>query len=53
MTLILKALTPEGQEILKLLSPFPFPQFYLAGGTGLALRLGHRVSRLSHRLIKG
>ncbi|MBN1936358.1 MAG: nucleotidyl transferase AbiEii/AbiGii toxin family protein [Anaerolineae bacterium] len=35
-----EAVTPALQEVLSLLHPF-----YLAGGTALALRLGHRISQ--------
>lgn len=40
-----EALTDETQSALDKLNGLPFiPQFYLAGGTGLALHLGHRFS---------
>ena len=40
-----EALTLETQEALQRVSEFPFiHRFYLAGGTGLALYLGHRFS---------
>lgn len=32
----------EGIKVLDRLKDFP--EFYLAGGTGLALQLGHRIS---------
>lgn len=38
----LEALTKAGKEIFPILKNFP--GFYLAGGTALALQLGHRVS---------
>lgn len=38
----LEALTSEGKDILPKLKFLP--DFYLAGGTGLALQLGHRIS---------
>lgn len=38
----LEAITSEAKKILKELKRFP--DFYLAGGTGLALQLGHRIS---------
>lgn len=37
-----EALNKEGTELLPLLSAFG--EFYLAGGTALALQIGHRVS---------
>lgn len=37
-----EALTENGKKIFPLLAKFP--EFYLAGGTALALQLGHRVS---------
>ncbi len=38
-------LPPRGMEVLDLLSAtLPMERFYLAGGTGLALQLGHRES---------
>ena len=40
-----EALTGETQEAYHLVSRLPFIQrYYLAGGTGLALHLGHRFS---------
>jgi hypothetical protein len=40
-----EALTPETRHALDLVAPLPFVRrFYLAGGTGLALHLGHRFS---------
>jgi hypothetical protein len=40
-----EAVTPESREVLVLLGQLPVVRpFYLAGGTALALRLGHRVS---------
>ena len=40
-----EALTPETREAFRLVARLPFiGQFYLAGGTGLALHLGHRFS---------
>ena len=40
-----EALTPETRHALDLAATLPFiRQFYLAGGTGLALHLGHRFS---------
>lgn len=39
----LEALTPESKELLPLLSHFK-EDFYFAGGTALALQIGHRVS---------
>jgi hypothetical protein len=45
MTLHWDAATPEVQRVLELLAPHAFMQrFYLAGGTALALQLGHRIS---------
>lgn len=38
-----ETLTPELQELFPKLSPFK-DDFYLAGGTALALQIGHRVS---------
>jgi len=38
----LEAINSEGQKIFKKLKNFP--QFYLAGGTALALQIGHRIS---------
>ena len=39
------ALTPETQQAFHKAAQLPFiDQFYLAGGTGLALHLGHRFS---------
>lgn len=37
-----EALTSKGKEIFSRLKEFP--QFYLAGGTALALQIGHRIS---------
>lgn len=42
LTMHLEALTKAGKEILPILKNFP--GLYLAGGTALALQLGHRVS---------
>ncbi len=40
-----EALTPETREAFHLAGRLPFIQrYYLAGGTGLALHLGHRFS---------
>jgi hypothetical protein len=39
----LEALTSESKELLPLLSVFK-KDFYLAGGTALALQIGHRIS---------
>jgi predicted nucleotidyltransferase component of viral defense system len=40
-----EALTPETRQALQQVAELPFiDQFYLAGGTGLALHLGHRFS---------
>ncbi|MDZ7358804.1 MAG: nucleotidyl transferase AbiEii/AbiGii toxin family protein [candidate division KSB1 bacterium] len=40
-----EALTAESKELFHLLSDLPFiSDFYLGGGTGLALQLGHRLS---------
>ena len=40
-----EALTPETRDAFHLIARLPFIQsFYLAGGTGLALHLGHRFS---------
>jgi len=40
-----EAITPTMCEVLRFIGQCPFAQrFYLAGGTGLALRLGHRRS---------
>jgi len=40
-----QAITPTMREVLRFIGRQPFSQrFYLAGGTALALRLGHRVS---------
>jgi len=39
-------LPPASDEVLGVLNrTLPLSQFYLAGGTGLALMLGHRLSR--------
>ena len=38
----LEALTDDGKKIWSLLEKFD--DFYLAGGTALALQIGHRVS---------
>lgn len=44
-SLHLEALTPAARRVLKLLPEIPiWRDFYLAGGTALALQLGHRVS---------
>lgn len=40
---IKEVLTQEGKELFKHLAPFK-DDFYLAGGTGLAILIGHRVS---------
>ncbi|MFQ5596163.1 MAG: nucleotidyl transferase AbiEii/AbiGii toxin family protein [Anaerolineae bacterium] len=41
-----KAVPPELQDLLAVLGQWPLLRpFYLAGGTALALRLGHRISR--------
>ncbi|MBI3014309.1 MAG: nucleotidyl transferase AbiEii/AbiGii toxin family protein, partial [Candidatus Tectomicrobia bacterium] len=42
-----EAVTPETQKVLKVLSSHKTitSQFYLAGGTALGLRHGHRISR--------
>ena len=37
-----EATTSEAKKIFNKLKNFP--EFYLAGGTGMALQLGHRVS---------
>ncbi len=40
-----QVITPTMRELLRFIGRQPFAErFYLAGGTGLALRLGHRVS---------
>jgi len=40
-----EALTPETKELYHLISRLPFiSEFYLGGGTGLALQIGHRFS---------
>jgi len=40
-----EAVSPAARNLLSALGPVPpFSKFYLAGGTGLALRLGHRRS---------
>ena len=40
-----EVVSPEGWEVLEAIQSIQFsPQFYLAGGTGLALLLGHRHS---------
>lgn len=40
-----EALTAETKELFKLVSQLPFiSEFYLGGGTGLALQIGHRFS---------
>jgi hypothetical protein len=40
-----EAVTPEAKHLLDVLGRLPVMRpFYLAGGTGLALRLGHRIS---------
>jgi hypothetical protein len=41
-----EAVTPEVRDLLDVLGQLPVLRpFYLAGGTGLALRLGHRISQ--------
>ena len=41
-----EAVTPEARDLLALLGQLPLLRpFYLAGGTALALRLGHRISQ--------
>jgi hypothetical protein len=41
-----KAVTPEARDLLAFLGQMPLLRpFYLAGGTALALRLGHRISQ--------
>ena len=41
-----EAVTPEARDLLAALGQLPLVHpFYLAGGTALALRLGHRISR--------
>jgi hypothetical protein len=41
-----KAVTPQAQDLLTVLGQMPLlHSFYLAGGTALALRLGHRISQ--------
>ncbi|MEK7146916.1 MAG: nucleotidyl transferase AbiEii/AbiGii toxin family protein, partial [Patescibacteria group bacterium] len=42
LTLHLEALTPHAQNLFSNLSVFS--DFYLAGGTALALQIGHRIS---------
>jgi predicted nucleotidyltransferase component of viral defense system len=45
MTLHWEAITPQARHVLAFLAQQPFIQrFYLAGGTALALQLGHRIS---------
>ncbi len=45
MTLHWEAITPQARHVLDFLAQRPFLQrFYLAGGTALALQLGHRIS---------
>ena len=45
MPIYQEALTDATRELLWLLSDLPFiSEFYLAGGTGLALQIGHRFS---------
>ena len=40
-----QAITPAMREVLRFIGQCPFAErFYLAGGTALALRLGHRRS---------
>ena len=40
-----RAITPAMREVLRFIGQCPFAErFYLAGGTALALRLGHRRS---------
>ena len=40
-----ETLTPAAHELLKTLGRLEFPAtFYLAGGTAVALHLGHRIS---------
>lgn len=40
-----EALTSDTQELYKRLATLPFiSEFYLAGGTGLAIQIGHRLS---------
>ena len=38
----LEVLTPEAKSIFKKIKNFP--EFYLVGGTALALQIGHRIS---------
>lgn len=41
-----EAVTPEARDLLAILGQLPpLRSFYLAGGTALALRLGHRISQ--------
>jgi hypothetical protein len=41
-----EAVTPEARDLLAVLGQLPLLRpFYLAGGTALALRLGHRISQ--------
>jgi len=45
MTLHWEAIAPQARHVLAFLAQQPFLQrFYLAGGTALALQLGHRIS---------
>ncbi len=45
MTIYWETLTPETRELFNLVARLPFmSEFYLGGGTGLALQLGHRFS---------
>ncbi len=39
-----EVLLPEAQKIFPFLEDLPLQTFYLAGGTGLALQFGHRIS---------
>ena len=41
-----EAVTPGTRDVLAVLGQMPLARpFYLAGGTALALRLGHRISQ--------
>jgi len=45
VTIHWEVLPEEARQVLKLLAGQPWvPDFYLAGGTGLALQIGHRIS---------
>jgi len=39
-----RVLPPKSKNVLQYLRKLPLSSFYLAGGTGLALQIGHRIS---------